>query len=1191
MPYNQQEEQALSTLVLSKFTPKDAAVRYVAASAASSPAASSSAASPSSYAFSSQGAASDDSVVEITDTTLHEWISNAELIVRGVSFPTAHTLKRYSNKQEETRWACELRKAYRDPSIQTKRSKGNAPGEQGNLFRSATLVLDIGPDSNTPNKTDLFAECGLGCVAPPVSNLSFFSLVDCDTGQGKKKYAIDSYQWVIGLPFYDAYVHADTIYVEVLDYDYMYLGIALISQNQDHPVIRDRMDICETWGRWDAAIWRDLTQEKLQPLKNKIIEYTSKKGYTAWSKSLRSLEHTDAYIREQRDCFIATLRKNETTKQFRDVVVGHHEVLLYETAEQFRDIVAGHNEILLDIEYCDLLFFTDTPTFSNQLNERIALRKRPFINVVYMQQVFHKHYMESMQVYIHRFGQEDGLERFFKRFGQQAFLPIIDLTRGNRRVLLAHELDDNAIIAAWIAMVSHFYEDAISRGEYITLVNPIAMLKKEPFIDNNFNGESADEHYSPELKEALNKALKALQLKFIECTRLTGFLSRLFHIAVKNSDTTIAELLLNKGADIKKLDLQGRTVLYLAVEQGHIPMVELLLDRGAAQDRAVLYLAIKQGYTRIVELLLDKGAVHDGTVLYMAVKHGHMHIVELLLGRDATYTGAVLYLAVKQGHTNIVELLLSRKGIDLNKLDEDSEAALNLAINRALGSNVYADFYRYDNRIIELFLHVLLDTHGNATLHLATKLDHPGLVALLLNREKVDVNLLDTEGNTALHWAVLLGRIRIVALLLNQEDIKINILGAYGNIALHLAVRGNHRSIVETLLRRKETHINTLDAEGNAALHLAIKQGCTRIIEAFLDRKDLNINQLDANGRNTLYLALRYLNYIDQSHIRIIVSLLRRGANTAGCVEALQQLLSWAVRAKQALLVSTLLRLEVIAISKLPVLHWAIQESSGADIDIVALVSQHVNINALADGKTALHLAVSRECIRIVALLLNKEDIDVNVPDIYGRTALHLAVSRGSADIVALLLNKKDINVSLLDADGRTALDYALCDAEKCGDINTVVLLLQHGVDEACCTKAMHRLWPSVREQYSSAQQDLFNYIHQRLTESDSRFRSQAYSKKTKIRAAMKVINAITLKQEILLVDKDEYKALKDSRLAGLVQGLGIKFKTHTHDYEPTSLKQYGYSFTLWPLSRSIGDSDAGACSASSLSSPTLRRT
>ena len=119
------------------------------------------------------------------------------------------------------------------------------------------------------------------------------------------------------------------------------------------------------------------------------------------------------------------------------------------------------------------------------------------------------------------------------------------------------------------------------------------------------------------------------------------------HLAVERGQTPIAEVLLDRGADINVLGYNGCTPLYLASRWGHTESVRLLLDRGAYPDslnksqQTPLWAAIIFNYEEIVQLLLDAGTnielVQQDEIkpLHLAVLSGKSSIVRLLLDRAA----------------------------------------------------------------------------------------------------------------------------------------------------------------------------------------------------------------------------------------------------------------------------------------------------------------------------------------------------------------------------------------------------------------------------------------------------------------------------------------------------------------------------------------------------------------------------
>ena len=138
------------------------------------------------------------------------------------------------------------------------------------------------------------------------------------------------------------------------------------------------------------------------------------------------------------------------------------------------------------------------------------------------------------------------------------------------------------------------------------------------------------------------------------------------------------------------------TELLQAAEKGNVKKVQALLDAGVPVEgsdqygRTALMIAARKGSTELVNLLLRAGAkieASDGTTaLDSAASEGHLAVVQQLLDAgavvDSKWEGSMtdsgmtaLEVAVWGGHTGVAELLLNA-GADPKAGQEDGHSAL-----------------------------------------------------------------------------------------------------------------------------------------------------------------------------------------------------------------------------------------------------------------------------------------------------------------------------------------------------------------------------------------------------------------------------------------------------------------------------------------------------------------------------------
>ncbi|XP_049883188.1 poly [ADP-ribose] polymerase tankyrase [Pectinophora gossypiella] len=281
--------------------------------------------------------------------------------------------------------------------------------------------------------------------------------------------------------------------------------------------------------------------------------------------------------------------------------------------------------------------------------------------------------------------------------------------------------------------------------------------------------------------------------RLVNCRDVDGRHSTPLHFAAGYNRLPLAQLLLQRGADVHAKDKGGLVPLHNACSYGHYEVTELLLSCGAGVNAADLWRftplheACAKGKQDIVRLLLKHGADpsrrnRDGLTPLQLVRAGDTDTADALRG------DAALLDAAKRGDLNRARKLITPQNVNCR----DSHGRNSTPLHLAAGYN--------NLEVAEALLEAgaavsARDKGGLVPLHNAASYGHLELAALLL-RAGTPPNAADRWGFTPLHEAAHKARTQLCALLLahgadpflkNQE----------GQTALALAGAEDVRSLLQ----------------------------------------------------------------------------------------------------------------------------------------------------------------------------------------------------------------------------------------------------------------------------------------------------------------------------------------------------------------------------------------------------------
>ncbi|XP_048239578.1 uncharacterized protein LOC124112111 isoform X2 [Haliotis rufescens] len=509
----------------------------------------------------------------------------------------------------------------------------------------------------------------------------------------------------------------------------------------------------------------------------------------------------------------------------------------------------------------------------------------------------------------------------------------------------------------------------------------------------------------------------------------------------------VIQALVEKGADVRIKNKEGKTPLHCAARQQCLECVKLLLPVSDvnAQDSdgdTALHCSVlsdKPHSHEVIQTLVEKGAdvgiknKKDQTPLHCAARRQCMECVKLFLpvsdvnAQDSDGNTALhCSLLSDEGHSHEVIQALVEKGADVGIKNKEGETPLHCAASEQCVE------------CVKLLLPVsdvnAQDSDGNTALHciLLSYISHSHEVIQALVEKGADVGIKNKEGKTPLHCAARQQCLECVKLLLPVSDV--NAQDSDGDTALHcslLSDKPHSHEVIQTLVE-KGADVGIKNKKDQTPLHCAARRQCMECVKLFLPVSDVNAQ--DSDGDTALHSSL--LSDKPHSH-EVIQALVEKGADVGiknkkdktplhcaamrQCIECVKLLLPVSdVNAQDS---DGNTALHCILLSYISHYHEVIQAlvEKGADVGIKN-----------KEGETPLHCAARQQCIECVKRFLPVSDVNAQVSD--GNTALHncfiFSDYKPHSHEVIQALVEKGADVGIKNKEGEIPLHCAA--SEQC---------------------------------------------------------------------------------------------------------------------------------------------------------------
>jgi ankyrin repeat protein len=387
--------------------------------------------------------------------------------------------------------------------------------------------------------------------------------------------------------------------------------------------------------------------------------------------------------------------------------------------------------------------------------------------------------------------------------------------------------------------------------------------------------------------------------------------------AVAGGNYDVFMYLLEQGADINTVDVDGSNLLINAASGGNLELIKFLVEEKGFDvnfidnnEMTAFYTACRSGSVPVIKYFVEKGvdikprSARNGTPIVDAIYSDSLEAFEYLLDLGCEYDVAnqwgvaPVHYAAYRGQTEMLKMLMD-KGVDIFQETMNRETPFIWAVvarrfdtadfllengedvNRLISGGVTPIHSAYKLRpesldyLIEKGADLtIVDSTGNTVLHAAAWSQDDELVTKLIDFG-AEVNVMNDDGETPLLNACWRDSIDVVQVLLENgahQEIGVCKNGDSCTNALlpplHNCTKRGNTEFVEMLLRY-DGDANQIDSGLNRTpLHFAAAKGNMDLTKLFMENKAL-VNAEDIFGNTPLYYAkihnnLDVANFLEQ---------------------------------------------------------------------------------------------------------------------------------------------------------------------------------------------------------------------------------------------------------------------------------------------------------------------------------------
>ena len=393
--------------------------------------------------------------------------------------------------------------------------------------------------------------------------------------------------------------------------------------------------------------------------------------------------------------------------------------------------------------------------------------------------------------------------------------------------------------------VDEFIDEAITSDSAGTLS---VLIKKPEVVDR------IDAILEQTIKKGAVKAFKFVagaqgEDKFNKST-LKG--SHLPSQIAKSGNIDMVRALAELGYDLNTPSPEGKTLAFIALEEGKTELFKFLVEAIRKQDQA----AYKSGKKKPEENALDACFRDVPTLMELAIKEQRLDEVKLLLANgaspnqqqeDLSGLGRIERMRrAKAGKKGYVQMAIEAQAAPMIEMLAEAKADLNppgiCLLEVALGFPDMSIVKLLARKMGKDAVNAARDEMGNSMLNRAVLDNNLPIAEFFMTLPGADLAALNFKHVTPLCEAANNTRLDLVELLMkNGVSINQHVNPETRQTLLHNAVLNQNVNLAQWLMHRA-IDVNAVDAHGHTALDLAVTARHMKLIELIVDSDRTDIN-------------------------------------------------------------------------------------------------------------------------------------------------------------------------------------------------------------------------------------------------------------------------------------------------------------------------------------------------------------